>query len=148
MKIEKILVPVDFSPCSRAALKYAVHFGNHLGSTAVDVLHVWRPPMYVDPATKLQEPGGKEAMLLDFVQRQAGQAMKEFLAELEEGGQFVVQGRLETGPLPQTILQIAVEGAYNLIVMGTHGVSTDTKLGSVAQKVVRNAACPVLTIRY
>ncbi len=145
MKIERILVPVDFSECSRAALKYAVHFANRLGSSSIDVLHVWQPPLNIDPATRLRQEGGKEATLSEFIHSQAGQKMKEFLAELEQGGEFSVQGRLETGEPQETVLQVA-EG-YDLVVMGTQGESSKAKLGSIAQRVVRNAACPVLTIR-
>ena len=147
MQINKILVPVDFSCCSQVALKYAVHFGNRLGASNVDVLHVWQPPMYLDPKTKLQQEGGKEATLSEFMHSQAGQAMKDFLAALEQQGEFEVQGRLETGQPHETVLEVAAAEGYDLIVMGTHGDKPTAKLGSIAQKVVRNATCPVLTIR-
>jgi nucleotide-binding universal stress UspA family protein len=146
MEVQKILVPVDFSECSRVALRYAVHFGNRLGAATIDVLHVWQPPAYLDPGIRLHTPEGREETLAEFVRSKAGQSMKAFLAEVEGGGSFAVHGRLESGEPREAILAAAGEG-YDLIVMGTRGEATNVKLGSIAQKVVRNASCPVLTIR-
>jgi nucleotide-binding universal stress UspA family protein len=147
ISIKKMLVPVDFSDCSRAALDYAIYFGNRLESASIDVLHVWRPPVFVDLDTKVQGPEGREQTLAEFAGSRAGQAMKEFLAEIEAGGAFEVHGRLESGEPFHTVLEVATEEEYDLIIMGTHGESKSFKLGSIAQKVVRNATIPVLTIR-
>jgi universal stress protein A len=146
MEVKKILVPVDFSECSRAALRYAVHFGNRLGASAIDVLHVWQPPAYLDPGITVHTPEGREQTLAEFVKSKAGQSMKSFLTEVEGGGSFTCHGRLETGEPREAILEVALEG-YDLIVMGTRGETTNVKLGSIAQEVVRSAVCPVLTIR-
>ena len=149
IKIEKILVPVDFSRCSRAALKHAIHFGKMLGATTIDVLHVWQPPAFLKLDTKLHSEDGKEQTLAEFANSEGGKTMKEFLAEVEEAGDFQVHGRLETGSLPQTVVQVASAEEYDMIVMGTHGETMgNTKLGSTAQKVVRNATCPVLVVPH
>jgi len=147
VNINKILVPVDFSSCARAALEYAIYFGNSLQATVIDVLHVWKPPRYFGPEQKVHGPEGKEQSLYDFARSAAGQEMKEFLAEIEQGGSYQVHGRLETGAPYQTILEVAKTGTYDLIIMGAHGAAAAEKLGSIATKVVRNATCPVLTIR-
>jgi nucleotide-binding universal stress UspA family protein len=144
--VKKILVPVDFSDCSRAALQYAIHFGNALKAATLDVLHVWQAPSFLEPEAKIVV-GEREQTLGEFTRSKAGQAMKEFLAELEEGGSFEVFGRLESGEPRETILEIATTGGYDLIIMGTHGETHGAKLGSIAEKVVRNATCPVLTVR-
>jgi len=141
--INKILVPVDFSACSRLALEYAIHFGTRLGARAIDVLHVWEPLRHLDPGARLQ---GREETLGEFVQSQAGQAMKELLEHVEGTLSFEVHGRLESGAPHTSILHVAAEG-YDLIVMGTRGEAQDVKLGSTAQRVVRYAGCPVLTMR-
>lgn len=146
MKIDKILVPVDFSECSRAALKCSVEYANALGVQRVEVLHVWEPPRRLTLDTKVTQEG-REATLGDFLQSQAGQAMKEVLAEVEDGGPFEVQGRLESGEPHQTILEVAEAEGFDLIVMGTTGESTDPQLGSKTERVIRRAPCPVLTIR-
>lgn len=144
--VKKILVPVDFSECSRAALRHAVFFGNHLGATEIDVLHVWQPPAFLDLATKLRTPEGRDETLAEFVKSKIGQSMKDFLAEVESGGSFTVHGRLESGEPRHAILEVAQEG-YDLIVMGTRGETASVMLGSIVQEVVRSASCPVLTIR-
>jgi nucleotide-binding universal stress UspA family protein len=147
VKIDNILVPVDFSACSRAALDYAIHFGNKLDATQVDVLHVWKPPRFIEPDHKFHDQDGKEQSLAEFAKSAAGAKMKEFLATIESGGSYEVHGRLESGVPYQTILEVAQTGAYDLVIMGTHGEAAAQKLGSIATKVVRNATCPVLTIR-
>jgi nucleotide-binding universal stress UspA family protein len=81
------------------------------------------------------------------VSSKAGQSMKEFLSQIEQGGSFVVHGRLESGEPQQAILELAEHEKYDLIIMGTQGETKSAKLGSIAQKIVRNAPCPVLTIR-
>jgi universal stress protein A len=146
VKIQKILVPVDFSECSRVALAYAVHYGNALGVERIDVLHVWEPPRRLTLDTKVTREG-REATLGEFLQSQAGQSMKDFLAEVEGGGEYRVHGRLESGEPHQTIVDVADHEGFDLIVMGTTGESPSTQLGSNTQRVVRHAACPVLTIR-
>ena len=143
VSINKILVPVDFSRCSQVVLEHAIHFGGSLGASAIDVLHVWESPRYLDPEARLN---GKEETLGEFMRSRAGQAMKEFLAKVEGAGSFQVHGRLESGPPHRSILQVAAEG-YDLIIMGTRGETQDIKLGSTAQRVVRHSTCPVLTIR-
>jgi len=147
VRVNKILVPVDFSDCSRVALRHAVFFANQLGASAVDVLHVWKPPSFLDPGIMLHTPEGREQTLAEFVKSKAGQSMKDFLAEVESGGSYAVLGRLETGEPREAILEVATHEGYDLIVMGTRGETVNTKLGSIAQKIVRNAPCPVLTIR-
>ena len=146
IKVEKILVPVDFSACSRAALKYAIHYGKQLQATTIDVLHVWKLSRFIEPDTKVLDAEGKEQTLAEFAQSAAGQSMTEFLTEIEEAGEFQVRGRLESGVPHLTILQVAVAEDYDLIIMGTWGESTEATLGSIAQNVVRNTSCPVLVI--
>ena len=51
-RFEHILVPVDFSPCSRSALEHAQSLAEEYGAN-IDVLHVWYPPRYIGPDTEL-----------------------------------------------------------------------------------------------
>ena len=143
--INKILVPVDFSACSRLALEYAIHFGTRLGARAIDVLHVWEPLRHLDPGARLQ---GREETLGEFVQSQAGQAMKELLEHVEGTLSFEVHGRLESGAPHTSILHVAAEG-YDLIVMGTHGrgLMSHLILGSTTERVIRLAPCPVFSMK-
>jgi nucleotide-binding universal stress UspA family protein len=144
-ELRRILVPVDFSACSRAALDYASFLAQRLGAT-VDVVHVWDAPPYLGPEVLLHIPGETRLTLAQFAGARAQRDLEHFLASVEHPG--VVKGRVETGDPCDTILRLAAEG-YDLIVMGTHGRSglAHVLLGSVAEKVVRRAPCPVLTIR-
>jgi nucleotide-binding universal stress UspA family protein len=143
--LRRLLVPVDFSPCSRAALDYAAFLGQRW-SAELDVLHVWSPP------TPTWEPAAffvpSDESLIAFERSSAGKAMKEFLRHIEQENRLLVRGRLESGDPTATSLEAAEDG-YDLIVMGTHGRTglSHMLFGSIAEAVVRRAPCPVLTIR-
>jgi len=138
----RILVPVDFSPCSATALEYAAHMAEKLNAT-IDVLHVWQAPQLV-------VADGSMPPLAVFAHTQAGQALKAFLEEQEERGVRPenAQGRLACGEPAQSILDVAESGRYELIVMGRHGRGRFSHLfvGSVTEKVSRRATIPVLTM--
>ena len=144
----KILVPTDFSACSRLALDYAMFFGRHCGSQ-IDVLHIWEPPRYVIPEVTVQLPGEVRRSLADFARAEAGKEMDGLLAGLTVPGNVAVRGRLESGDPTEIIVELAAKESFELVVMGTHGRTglSHVFLGSVAEKVVRRAGCPVLTIR-
>lgn len=147
IEIRKVLVPVDFSACSKAALEYAIYFGKAMKFSTVDVLHVWKPPSFIDADAKVQTTNGPVQTLIDFAKSEAGKAMQDFLSHLAQEGGFDVRGRLELGEPYQRIVEVATAEQYDLIIMGKHGEEARAKLGSIAEKVVRNARCPVITIR-
>jgi nucleotide-binding universal stress UspA family protein len=131
--IRKVLVPLDGSRPSVAALEYALAFAEDSGAS-IDVLYVKPPP---GVAVVLEED--REA------ERARASAMEEATERL---GDRVSQKNDAGDPLLK-ILENASAGAYDLIVMGTHGRvgRLHVLLGSVAEGVVRNAPCPVLTVR-
>ncbi|MBK8480859.1 MAG: universal stress protein [Proteobacteria bacterium] len=145
----KILVPTDFSACSRLALDYALFFAEHLGSQ-IDLLHVWEPPRYVIPEVTVQLPGEVRQSLASFARAAAGKEMNELLALLAAPDHVQVRGRLESGDPTETVVELAAREGFELVVMGTHGRTglSHVFLGSVAEKIVRRASCPVLTIRH
>ncbi len=112
------------------------------------MLHVWEPPRPLGADTALVSTNGTHAS------RQAAKVealtdMETLLAEHDAKG-IVKFARLhECGETVPTILEVARRGEYDLIVMGTHGRTgiAHEYLGSVAEKVVRRACCPVLTVR-
>jgi universal stress protein A len=134
----KILLPVDFSPCSEAALSYALRLGDIFGSD-IDVLHVWEP---LAPTSE----GDLRDMGL-FVATDEGLRLRELLLSLDQARPGRMRAVLEAGDPFRTIVAIAT--GYDLIVMGTHGRSGVRQLlsPSVAERVVRSAPCPVLTVR-
>lgn len=142
-RLKQILVPVDFSTCSRKALRYAVPFAQQFGAslTLIHVVHV-------------QYAIGSELGIVDYPvsERQRIDCSEKQLAVLgrEEIPRTVaVQTLVRTGQPAQQIVAAAVESGSDLILLSTHG-RTGLKhvfLGSVAENVVRYAPCPVLVVR-
>ena len=144
MQLRRILVPIDFSEHSKKALHYAVAFARTHGAQLV-LLHVLELPLYpvsfgVGPATippvseDLRQAVNRhlETLRLDDVPSEIGSE-----ALVREGRPFF------------EICVCAREVNADLIVIGTHGYSgvKHVLLGSTAEKVVRKAPCPVLTVR-
>ncbi len=146
-EIRRLLVPVDFSECSRAALECAAVFGERFGAS-IDVLHVWEKPHYVGPEFLIREPGEAGHPLEEAEITQADAEMDEFLSGFPQRQRFRVR-LVESGKPYETIIKLAADEGFDAIVMGTHGRSglPHLVIGSVAEKVVRTATCPVVTIR-
>ena len=129
----RVCCPVDFSEPARAGLRVAADLCGRLGSELV-LLHT-------DAATKVAEE-------LPRAQSVEGQLEDWRAAATRLGAAHVTVAH--AGKPPEVgIVEFAREGHIDLIVMGTHGrVDREHMLsGSVAEGVVRNAHCPVLTVR-
>jgi nucleotide-binding universal stress UspA family protein len=139
VNVRRILAPVDFSECSHHALSYAIGLGARLGAR-VDALHVLSPPPYVPMDLMLWGPIGEPHT------KAVQEALRKVVAEASAGRSVDVAARVETGVVPDVVLDAAE--AADLIVMGTHGRSGVARivLGSVAERVVRFASRPVLTV--
>lgn len=149
--IKQILVPVDFSAGSRAAVDYAALIASKLGA-GVELFHVWNPPTLVPENLLVIAPShgtGPGFTLEDLARSRAETELKEFQGILKSRGVSQVHARVGVGDPAHEILALASHGKHDLIVMGTHGRTGVAHLvvGSVAEKVVRRAACPVLTVR-
>jgi nucleotide-binding universal stress UspA family protein len=145
--VQKILVPVDFSENSARALEYAAKLARLFGAT-VEVLHVWSVPALL-PQETLVVAGAGAIKLIDFVQKRAEAELSEFVSRALEHGAVVTRTRAEPGIASRVILDAVKNHGYDLIVMGTRGRDSfsDVLLGSVAERVVRRATCPVVTVR-
>jgi nucleotide-binding universal stress UspA family protein len=148
--IKKILVPVDFSPGSQAALDLAVMMARTFGAS-IELFHVWQPPPLVTAplfVTMPQSTGGPMA-LEDIARETATAALKDLVATVKGRGVSVVQAGVGIGSPAAEIVELAARGGFDLVVMGTHGRTglAHAFIGSVAEKVVRRARCPVLTVR-
>jgi universal stress protein A len=144
--VRKILVPVDFSESSRVALEHAAAWATPFGAK-VDVLHVWQAPAFV-PLPSLPEASPADATLVELVKRTAEQALDRFVADANQRGLRVREALSEPGSPAHTIVDVAKKGGYDLLVLGTHGHTglAQALIGSVAERVVRHASCPVLTV--
>jgi universal stress protein A len=141
--IKKILVPTDFSECSDAAVQYGRAMAETFGAT-LHLLHVVQDP-YTQPWAAEAFPAPLGDMLAQW-QAQARARLQELLPEAARKDVMVA---VQVGSPFQEIVRYAVEQAIDLIVIGTHGRGPigHMLLGSVAEKVVRKAPCPVLTVR-
>jgi nucleotide-binding universal stress UspA family protein len=140
---KKILVPVDFSDCSREGLRYAIRFAGRFGAKLV-VLHVVSLPYsYSSELYGVYQP----PMLAGEARKGAVRRMQKFLQTIEFGG-VKVQTAITTGnPVPE-ICSFAAKKDINLIITSTHGLSglKHVSTGSIAERVVRHASCPVLVV--
>jgi nucleotide-binding universal stress UspA family protein len=144
MKIKKILFPTDFSEGALAALPYATDLAESY-SAKLYLLHI----IYdMSAATGLHVPHISLNEMYDEMQKGAEKEIGNFGA-----GMRVKLKDIETqvirGVPYEEILKFARDKGIDLIIMGTHGRSGLDRVifGSTAEKVVRNAECPVLTVR-
>jgi universal stress protein A len=140
VRIRRILAPTDFSDPSAAALEYAAALAQKLGAHLI-VTHV------VEPITGGDVYGWAEAVSLRAeMKRDARRRIAALVATLSKQG-VRNRGLMMEGSVAQSILEAAKSA--DLIVMGTHGRTGVSRLliGSIAEKVVRGARCPVLTVR-
>jgi nucleotide-binding universal stress UspA family protein len=141
---ERILVPVDFSKHSERAVRVAAELARRYGG-ALEIIHVYDPVAYALPGDySLFTAQQLDALCAEFERRLA--AMKDLA---RASGVSQVKTHLRRGPCATSICELAREGAFDLIVMGTHGRSGLSRLllGSVAERVLRSAPCPVLTVK-
>lgn len=159
-----ILVPIDFSAYSAEALQYAGAVAQSYGASLM-LLHVISkeivtvttyerhtgrrvlPPhayaLHTDPVTST---GAEDTVIADL-HEQGMEALQHFLPDEFRG--LSVERRVAVGRPFEQILETAAQEQVDLIVMGTHGRTglTHVALGSVAERVVRMASCPVLTVK-
>jgi universal stress protein A len=140
----KILVPVDFSAHSEQVVRLAAGVAQ-LDDGALEILHVHDPVAYPLPSGYVLYTAQQLGALLDGYQQRL-HGMKELA---HASGATAVETHLRQGIAYADICQFAREGAFDLIVMGTHGRTGlgHLLLGSVAERVLRRAPCPVLTVR-
>jgi universal stress protein A len=145
-KIRRILVPVDFSPPSDYALTYAKALGADFGAS-LHLLHVVEDPLMTGP-WPVEVCLGELPRLRAKVIEDAGSQMLECLKSIGESG-MEATGEVLVGSPFQAIVDLAFTSGVDLIVMGTHGRTGIPHLliGSVAERVIRHAACPVLVVR-
>lgn len=147
----KILVPVDFSDCSVAAVDYAAFLAQHL-EASVELVHAWHAPYDLGPflgQLVINDPDtGEERSLAEFVERQAREALDRTVGRLTDQG-LTVSARLVEGTPKRAIVRAVEEGDYDMVVLGTHGRTglAHVLMGSVAEWVLRHVAVPVVTVR-
>jgi nucleotide-binding universal stress UspA family protein len=137
MQFDRLLCPIDFSETSERAFDHAVALARWYDSR-VTVIHV--PALLLAPVPGEGDP-------LPITRNELAQRLEDFVAPARTAGVTIETGLRDGDPVRE-ILREAEDGAANLVVIGTHGRSGFERLvlGSVAEKILRKAKCPVLTI--
>jgi nucleotide-binding universal stress UspA family protein len=146
IRIKNVLVATDFSEPSEAALNYGREFARSFDAT----LHV----LHVADSIYMQYGGEAYSGVVPGLQEEVEEAARKQLdALLDEEDRTVLNAKpviLTAVAKAAAIVDYAGQHAIDLIVMGTHGRGAISHLlmGSVAERVVRTAGCPVLTVHH
>src|SRR6188508_1318447 len=140
--IKRILVPTDFSSSSRRALDYAAGVARKFDAS-LHLVHVCEVPSMITASMDAYA-----IAYTDWNQRLGEEAERE-LAKIAVRHGFRVTTEVLFGSPASSIVEAADTNNADLIVMGTHGHGAVMHLmmGNVAERVVRTAPCPVLTVR-
>ena len=139
-KADKILYPTDFSECSRSVLDYVTSFAAaHKSKLYLLYVYEYQNLPKVDEAPIPEQPDPKKI-----------EEIKRSLAKMVEGvNGLEVEYLVAQGHAFNEIISTSRDIDADLIIMATHGRTgfQNILIGSVAEKVVRHAECPVLTIK-
>jgi nucleotide-binding universal stress UspA family protein len=142
---KRICCPIDFSDASRAAMEVAADLARRHGAELV-LLHAYPIPGYTFPDGSVMA----SPKMMQELAEQAQRHLEEWRAEAER---IVLAPRVSVekaiGEPASEIVSYATDSGVDLLVLGTHGRTglEHALMGSVAERVVRRAHCPVLTVR-
>jgi nucleotide-binding universal stress UspA family protein len=141
--LQKILVPTDFSDLSQQALEFALSLADRFRAKLY-LMHVWELPM----TGSLLPPEPYPESVLTEEQTAGEKHLTKVANELKASG-FDVEPVFVFGKPYMEIVKAATDFDVDLIVLASHGRSgvSHLLLGSVAEKVVRLAPCPVFTVK-
>ncbi len=142
MKLDRILVPTDFSPCAEEAIKYAIEFAQSF-SAEIHLLHSYP----TNPGGISPYVSEIETDIISTYRKNAAERLDKIALKVTAAGIEVMQHLEEEFP-SQAIAFVAKKLPADLIIMGTHGTTglKHVMLGSVAERTIRIAPCPVLTV--
>lgn len=143
--IRSILVPVDFSEHSSRAVAYAAHLAKQLNAS-IELLYIVNDPVLAGSwGSEVYVPDLTE--LLTALVTEAETRLAITINGLRDQG--LVASKIVRHGIPErTILEHVTAGHFDLIVMGSHGRTglSHALVGSVAERVLRHASCPVLIV--
>ena len=143
IRVRCILVPLDFSAQATPVLEWALHLAAEHGSSIV-LLHVYHLPVEFQQLEGAYLPADFWANVKQEAEQQLGRH-----AERVRAAGIEVEARVREGYPATVIVEEAESQGADLVVLGTHG-HTGIKhllLGSIAERVVQHAPCPVLTVK-
>jgi nucleotide-binding universal stress UspA family protein len=139
----KILCATDFSPGSRPALRVAAEYAVRDGAD-LTLLHVHEPMALLLPPDVTSD-----SRLLPSIRAHEQLLLEEWQKEATRLAGKTVVSRMVEGSAWESVVQLATEGFYDLIVVGTQGRTglAHALVGSTAERIVRHASCDVLVVR-
>jgi nucleotide-binding universal stress UspA family protein len=141
--INTILVPVDFSDCSREGLQYAIGFANEFGASIILLHATYLGYIYSSEGTAIYDiPALQKA-----ARKNAQRHMRQLVRSVNFGGVKFETAFTDGSPVLD-ICSFAKEHDVDLIITSTHGLTglKHALIGSVAEQVVRRASCSVLAV--
>ena len=144
-QIKKILCAVDLSEHSKTVAEYAILLAKGMGA---DITVLYTAPSLSQYVGFHVPPSSIENFVGEIVTG-AEQSMHDFINEVFANSGITVEGKILSGYAAQEILSYATSNEMDIIVMGTHGRTGIDRIlfGSVAEKIVKAASIPVMTIR-
>jgi len=142
-RIKTILVPVDFSSCSREGLRYAIAFANEFGAQIILLHATYLGYVYSSEGTAIYDiPGLQKA-----ARQTAERKMRDLVRSLDFGAVKFETAFTEGSPVTD-ICAFAKDHDVDLIITSTHGFTgfTHVLIGSIAEQVVRHSPCSVLVV--
>jgi len=142
-ELKHILVATDFEESSERATQHAVDLAKKLGAE-LTLIHVYEVPEYVYFNGSLPATAAWIEPIRAAAEKQLEEALKKVRSRLPGATSLLRQGRPA-----EEIVRAATDTRPDLVVLGTHGRRglSHALLGSVAERVVRTASAPVLTVR-
>ncbi|HVI93911.1 MAG TPA: universal stress protein [Anaeromyxobacter sp.] len=141
---KRICCPIDFSDASRAAMEVAADLARRFGAELV-LFHAYPVPGYTFPDGSVVASPKMLQELADGAERH----LEAWRRDAEVAGASRVEAAKVAGEPAAEIVSFAREQGVDLLVLGTHGRTglEHALMGSIAERVVRRARCPVLTVR-
>lgn len=146
MPITNILVPTDFSAGSQEALRYAFDLAVKLGAT-IHVLHVLEDPFAPGAFMEMYSPPPDDYVA--GIERRAEESLRGVLTPEQRKQCPAVLTMRRGQPTAEILDRLQEAPTIDLVVMATHGRGSVARLlmGSVTDRIIRSAPCPVLTMR-
>ncbi len=146
IKINKILCPLDFSKCSKVAMKNAIELAKKVNGE----LHLFHAILiYEDDSYKPNDRLPDNIVSYALIEEISNQKLNNIAADHAGDSLKLVTASSRAFSAAEEILNYAEDNQIDLIMMGTHGRTAISHLllGSVAERVIRMAKCPVMTFR-
>jgi nucleotide-binding universal stress UspA family protein len=146
MTVKNILVPTDFSAGSQEAVRYAFDLASSLGAS-LHIMHVLENPFAPGAFMEMYAP--PPPAYFDDIERQAEERLRSSLTQEQQARVRIELSTRLGNPAAEILDRLEDEPKIDLVVMATHGRGGVARLlmGSVTEKIIRSAPCPVLTLR-